>query len=186
MFVLQSEITIGTFKFSGAHEVRIRRGIHGYSDWASIKVPSMCTVVAGKSSSPISFTTASKFIDGDPVTIKLGYDGDLREEFRGFVKRRNLAMPLEIECEGYVRPLRLTTIQADLSKGMDVKEALKLACYGTGIVVDCQVEFTIYGRNLTNATGTALLDEIKKCSDHTLTIFFIEPDVLWCGLVYTA
>lgn len=185
MFVLNSDITIGSFNFSGVHEVRIERNMHSYEDRAYIKLPSIARVSNGKKVDATKVSTATKFKDGDKVTIRLGYDNDLQTEFEGFVKRRQLGMPLEIECEGYSRLLRLQTITANLSKGIDVKQLLELACNGTGITVDCRVSFMIYGRNLVNANGCEVLDEIKKVSDGTLTIFFIEPKKLWCGLTYT-
>lgn len=185
MFRLTSEITIGKFQFTGVHDVRVLRGIYGYMDRAFIKVPSTARIAKGQSASPAKVTTAHLFTDGQPVTIKLGYNGVLQTEFEGFIKRRNLNIPLEIECEGYSYLLRKKQVDANLSQGIDVKDFLALACKGTGVDIECPVSFKIYGRNLVKSNGIAVLDEIKKCSDRTLTVFFKEPKVLFCGLVYT-
>lgn len=184
-FELNSEITVGAFKFRAVNDVRIERSLHSYEERAYIKLPSRARIVQGRRSNPTMLTTASLFTDGSPVTIKLGYNGVLKTEFEGFVRRRNMAMPLEIECEGYSRLLRLNTFSANLSKGIEVKKVLELACAGTGITVECPISFKMYGRTMTNTDGLKLLDEVKKCSDGVLTIFFIEPKKLWCGLVYT-
>jgi hypothetical protein len=182
-FALNSEIKIGNYKLVGVHEVRVVRGIHGWNDSAIIKLPSRGVIRKENSTSDV--TTGTIFKDNDAVTIKLGYNGELQEEFRGFVKRCNLDMPLEVECEGYIRKLRLNvSITANLSKGKKIKDLLEQICKPVGIEVQCMVDFTLYGRNLVNANGVKVLEEIKKCSDNTLTIFFIKPDVLWCGLVY--
>jgi len=59
-----------------------------------------------------------------------------------------------------------------------------LACKGTDIKVQCPVDFPLSGiKKIGN--GVDILDHIMKCSDNALNIFFIQPDVLWCGLTYT-
>lgn len=185
MFLLTSDITIGSLHFTGVHEVRIERSIHSFEDRAFIRIPAKAQIKRKGKQQPQSVTTATEFAEGDKVTIKLGYDGKLKTEFEGFVKRKNMGMPLEVECEGYSRLLRLKTLTANLSKGIDVKKLLTTLCEGTGITVEVPATFTMYGRNFTGADGLQVLDEIKKVSDGQLTIFFIEPKKLWCGLVYT-
>jgi hypothetical protein len=195
-FRLNSDVTIGRFRFSGVHEVRVRRGLHGLVDMAIIRIPSIGRVRQGKLNSDGSVTlvpgsardvtVGSLFTDGDPVTIKLGYNGDMREEFRGFVKRRNLNMPLEIECEGYARLMRLQVDQTgNYTEGIQVKKLLELAVQGTGIKVVCTVDFKLTGIYLHHANGIQIVEHIRRCSANALNVFFIEPDVLWCGLVYT-
>jgi hypothetical protein len=196
LFRLNSDIQIGTFRFSGVEEVCIKRSLRNYCDYAKIRIPSIAKVQKGKvqpdGSIKISagasreVITGKMFTDGDPVTIKLGYNGEMHEEFRGFVRRRNLAMPLEVECEGYVRQLRLdVNLKKDLTKGVKVKDLLLMACQGTDISVQCPVDMTLTGITLWNANGVQVLEHIKRCSAGALNIFFLQPDVLWCGLVYT-
>ncbi|GAA4465241.1 hypothetical protein GCM10023093_17050 [Nemorincola caseinilytica] len=185
LYTLNSEITIDDLQFRGVHEVRIERGIHGYEHKAFINVPHIAHIMKGKRAVPAKKPIGDLFKDGARVSIKLGYDKDLRTEFEGFVVRRNAGMPTEIECEGYCRQLREQKVTAKLSKGMTVKELLELACKGTDVAVECKVDLTLYGKTLTDHTGLQILDEIKKSSDGALNIFFIEPRKLWCGLLYT-
>lgn len=159
--------------------------MRSYEDKATIKVPAIARVRKQQSATSTVVSTGNLFSVGDPVTIALGYDNKLQTEFEGFVKRKELGMPMVIECEGYVQRLRETHLTENLSKGIPVKKLLEIICTGTGITVDCQVDFTMYGRNFNNADGTKVLDEIKKCSDNALSIFFIEPRKLWCGYVFT-
>ncbi len=181
---LNSEISIGQYTFTGVHELRIRKGLHGYMEMAIMQLPTKAYVIKGSRVSEEQ-TTGTIITEGDPVIIKLGYNGELVTEFEGFVRRRNLAIPLEIECEGYVRKLRLKYMDADLTKGISLKSLLEKVCEGTDISVDCKVAYTIYGRNLVNASGTKVLDEIRRASEGAISIFFIEPKKLWAGLVYT-
>lgn len=194
-FVLHSEITIGSRVLSGVHEVVVRRGMRGYNDTATIALPDTGVRRFAKRRAdgtleqldvaPDRVTTGTLFSVGDAVTIKLGYNGDLREEFRGFVSRLGLQSPVTVECEGYVRKLRLNTDIKYSAKGsIGVKKLLELACAGTGIKVECPVDFKLKGiKKIGN--GMDVLDHIMRCTDKAVSIFFKKPDVLWCGLVYT-
>lgn len=184
MVRLSSNITIGNFQWSGVHEVRIKRSIHSYVDSAFIKIPSIAQLNKNGKALPGLVTTGEQFNDGDKVVILLGYDGLLQEEFRGFVKRRDLNMPLEVECEGYSWQLKRNKITKTW-KSVSVKDLLAAAIVGTDIAkVICDVDITLINLALTDGTGADILEYIMKETDHTLGIYFIEPDVLWCGLVY--
>lgn len=98
MFTLCSEITIGGKRFGGVHDVRIKRSIYELAATATVKVP--VTAVLKQSGKPATEVEVAKEIKaGDPVEIRLGYDGILNTEFKGYVKKLNLKTPLEIECE---------------------------------------------------------------------------------------
>ena len=190
LFVLNSEITIGSFSFKGVHDIKINRSIRSYMDSAIIKIPSLCRVVKGNSKQVTTFTTSDLFNDRDPVTIKLGYNGDLREEFRGFVKSRNLGFPLSIECEGYCQQLRLdvkySSGNSEHPITTTVKELLLNATSTTpDIKVMCNVDMKLKNFYCVNANGYKICDFIRQATDSNLSMFFIQPDVLWCGLVYT-
>jgi hypothetical protein len=184
LLALTGSITIGNYTFDSVNEVQIERSIHSYEQKATIKLPSISRLLRKLATEPEELTTAQLFNEGDPVTIKLGYNDNLETEFIGFVKRRTIGIPIEIECEGYSYLLRKNTHKADLSVGIGVKELLAMVTKGTDITFDCGIDFKIFGRHLTGADGCEVLDEIVKCSDKALSLFFIEPKKLWCGLVY--
>ncbi len=189
MFVLSSEITIGKFKFTGVHEVRIRRSLHGLADTAIITIPSIAKILRGGVAFPGTITTANQFNDGDAVEIKLGYNGYLRSEFSGFVRHRSLQMPLEVHCEGYSWLLRRTS-NARFYKADKVKALLEEAVSGLGpgneIAVECDLNLKLGKVNGDGDSSFDLLTNIKKYTDECLTCFFVEPNKLWCGLLYTA
>ena len=89
MFVPGSEITIGQFRFSGAHEVRIKQSLHSIVNTATIQIPSVAKIIRDGKMNPKGIITGKQFNDGNEVTIRLGYNNDLKTEFKGFVKRRN-------------------------------------------------------------------------------------------------
>ena len=182
-FELNSAITIGNYTFKGVHDVRVRRSLRSYTDAAWIRLPSKGFIQKGANTEEV--TTGNLFQDGDKVVIKLGYNGDLKTEFEGFVKRRNLAMPLEIECEGYCRQLRLDVNMKGNYQEVTLKKLLTDMCKGTDIKVDCKVDITFTGLRMADADGYAVLEHVKRMTQNALTIFFIEPKLLWVGLTST-
>lgn len=190
MFILNSDITIGTFQFRGVNEVRVIRSLHSYADTAYIKVPSICKIIKGKRSSPVILTTASQFKERDAVTITLGYNGDMVTVFKGFVKRKGLGMPLEVECEGYVQKLRL---DIDVSKNYATTKASELLNLlktdkdgkSTGINIVVKDDLPFINVSIPHRNGVEICDAVKRFSERTLNIFFINPNTLWCGLTYT-
>ncbi len=186
MFVLSSDITIGSFHFSGVNEVYIQRSLHSITDTAIIKIPSIGKIITDNKSLPGTIITGKQFSDGDAVTIKLGYNGNLQTEFIGFVKRRNLNMPLEVECEGYSWLLRRNNI-LQFEKQISIKELLTLATSGiNGINIECDIDLSMEKVYMQNRSGFDILNDISKYTDNCLTCFFVQPDTLWCGLLYTA
>ena len=186
-FELSSDITIGNFRFSGVHDVHIKRSIHSLADTATIKIPSIGTLSKKGKAFPVVVTTGNEFNDGDAVTIKLGYNGDLQTEFKGFVKRRDLDMPLEVTCEGYSWLLRRSTIKQFVNK-MAVKDILALATSDTGphkINVQCAIDLTLEKIPTMDRSAFDLIGDISSYTDGCVNCFFIQPDTLWCGLIYT-
>ncbi len=188
MFVLCSEITIGKFRFSGVNQVQISRSIHDIEEKAIIKLPSIARIETDGKVQPAKVITGQQFSEGDPVTIKLGYNSDLRTEFRGFVKHQNLDMPMEIVCEGYSWLLRRLSIFG-FWESITVKRLLEIAVShlenGASISVLCDVPITLYNVKVNQASGFDIINNILKNTDRCLSCFFIRPDVLWCGLIYT-
>lgn len=85
-------------RFKGVNYVEIENSIYELSAKATIKVP--VTAVLKQSGQPSTrIETAQAIKRGDKVSIKLGYNGRLFNEFNGYVKNINLATPIEIECE---------------------------------------------------------------------------------------
>ena len=184
MFVLGSDITIGKFRFSGVNEVIIERSLHELTDYAMIKVPSIAKIIKDGKIISGSVVTGKQFNEGDPVTVRLGYNGQLNVEFKGFVKRKNMNMPLEIECEGYSWLLRRNNINKFYAS-VKVKDLLNVAI-GTNMVnVICDADIELNNVQLTNSSGVDVLKKISEYTDGSVFCFFVTPDTLWCGYVYT-
>lgn len=187
MLVLESEITIGGFRLSGVHEVTIRRSIHTLADMATIKLPAIARVWQNGRAEAELVVTANQFAEGDAVTIQLGYNGVLRTEFSGFVKQTMPGKPMTITCEGYSWLMRRNSM-APVNGETELKKLLLLAVSGLErgyqIRVQCDVDLHIAGIRTEGKSGLEVIDAIRKATANNITCFFVEPDVLWCGLIH--
>lgn len=183
-FELNSVITIGDYRFTGVDDVVIRRGIHGYQETCVIKVPHVALIRKGRTGTPVERNSADLFQPEMKVKVELGYNGNMRTEFEGFVRRRDINIPLVVECEGYSYLLRKVSLDKKY-KQTTVKQILLDMCAGTGIKVECPVDVPIRNWTIDGANGLKIIDELKRITERALTFFFIKPDTLWCGLVYT-
>lgn len=123
--------------------------------------------------------TGLQFNEGTPVEFYAGYDGNNPMRFKGFIKRINFKVPVEIECEGYSYQLRAkmfsksyvnTTVRnilEDLIEGTDIKLSEQIP-----VIPIPKVWFKNY-------TGIQVLEYFKeKC---LLTVYF-NYDELYVGL----
>ncbi|MDB5029725.1 hypothetical protein [Mucilaginibacter sp.] len=198
-FVLNSIIKIGQYSFpGGVNELVIKKNVHVIIDTATLKIPGLGGIVSIKSviNQTLSFVglgtqqvtpnlpnssvqTAKLFKEGDPVSIDLGYNGDLRNEFRGFVRRVNLTTPITIEMEGYAWQLRNQNILASW-KVTTVKEVLTRVIQGTDIVLSPDIpNIPLTNYSIPNKSGLDILDDLKTRA--LLTIYFAD-NVLYAGI----
>jgi len=188
MLQLNSNITIGSFQFSGVHEVVISRSIHSAVDKAVITLPSIAKIFRDGKSSPDMVTTGNQFNEGDAVTIQLGYNGVLQTEFQGFVQRRDMNMPLAVTCEGYSWLLKRNTVNIS-EQNISVLDLLLAAVSGLdagyNISVTCRINCVLSNVQVVG-NGLDVINAIHQYTDGCLSCFFIAPGVLWCGPVYMA
>jgi hypothetical protein len=181
MYVLTCHITIGTATFKAVNDVAVKRSTRTANATATIKVPVTAVLKqAGKEATKIE--TAQAIGVGDPVTIRLGYDGNLKTEFRGFVKRLNYTVPLEIECEDWYWKLRSVNIKKSYAK-TTVKELLNDVLTGTGASVHPNsIDLGLKNTVINNKTGAWVLEKLK--SDYGLTVYFDLDGKLYAGKAY--
>lgn len=163
MYVLCSEIRIGGKTFKGVNEVRINRSVHLVGATAVIKVP-VTAVLKQKEEPATAIETAKAVKVGDEVSVWLGYDGQMNEEFRGYVRRLNYRTPLEIECEDgyYLTRSRNVT----LSGTRTLKECLQKC----GLSVLHAADLTLKNFVIDNKPVSQVLGKLK--TDYGLNIFF--------------
>jgi len=198
-FVLNSNIKIGSYAFTGGvHELTIKKNIHVIVDTAKLEIPGLGQVVSIKSvvntalniiglgQVPVannlpnsSVQTAKLFNEGDKVSIDLGYNGDLCNEFRGFVRRVNLTTPVSIEMEGYAWQLRNQNFNQSW-KATTVRDVLTFIIQGTDIVLSPNIPvIALTDFKITNVSGLTVLDDFKN--KMLLTVYFAD-NVLYAGI----
>jgi hypothetical protein len=196
-FTLNSRIKIGKYFFPGSiNECTIKKNVGVIMDTATLKIPGKCMVVSipeaianglaafglshGTQPKPVKpFETARLFKEGDKVSIDLGYNGDLRNEFTGFVRRVNLTTPVSLELEGYAWQLRQQNILASW-KTVTLRQILERVIQGTDIVLSPDIPLV----NLTNFyikndNGLKVLEYLKE--KMLLTVYF-DGNELYAGL----
>lgn len=192
-FVLNSLIRIGNWQFRGVHDVRINKSLRTYQDTAVIKLPAVCRTLSKDGKTVRDVETATRFSQGDEVVVQLGYNGDLREEFRGFVKRVNFNVPVEVECEGYSYLLSRNKCKKDWNPKTTTLSKVAAAIArdaGINVVLGQDADGPLV--NFIPNPGTAMtcsevLDYLlDKGLSNKLRAFFVQPDTLWIGLKYTA
>jgi hypothetical protein len=184
MLLLNSHITIDDVSFA-AHDVRVSKSIHSFIDTATIKIPATARLVQSGVPASSSIPTAQKFGENDMVSIQLGYNGELKEEFKGFVKRVDFTIPCVIECEGYSKQLR-KKVFAKSWRNAKVKDILQELIQETDIVLSADIpDISFEGKFiLNNEDGCQALERLKN--ELFLTIYFIDGNILYAGLEQTA
>lgn len=94
---------------------------------------------------------------GAKVEVKLGYDGNLRTEFSGYVARVGAKIPLVIECEDEMWNLKQNSFTKSWKK-VKVKEIIDYVYKGSSQVIDLEI-----GGFVAKQESTAqVLDRLKK------------------------
>ncbi|WP_295669513.1 hypothetical protein [uncultured Mucilaginibacter sp.] len=198
-FALNSRIVIGSYAFpGGVYELTIKKNVHVIIDTAKLQIPGLGQVVSLKGVANTvleliglgtfniannlpasSVQTAKLFKEGDKVSIDLGYNGDLRNEFRGFVRRVNLTTPISIEMEGYAWQLRNQNILASWKK-TTLRDVLVRVIQGTDIVLSPDTpQITLTNYFIHNEDGLKVLENLKK--KMLLTVYFAD-NMLYVGI----
>jgi len=184
MFALHCKIIIGPYTFSAVQDVSVKRSIRNFTETAVIRLPASARLKTSHETNTVQ--TASNIKTKMPVSIQLGYNNKLQEEFKGFVSKVNLSTPCEIECEGFFQPLKYTTYDESF-KSISLKNLLE---YLIAPVKDSgiQLSSTIPDVHLGSfycdkRSGTEILESLKK--DYHIIAVYFRGDTLFAGLQYT-
>lgn len=146
MFIMTSEIQIGSFKSVKPSAVKWKCSVSNFTDTCSISLPLrtyvrnlvvkdsvLQTSMLEANVNKIPDTQQTVFAEGNKVEVYLGYNNKNTLRFKGFIKRINYAKPLVLECEGYSYQLKnkvftksytttsVKEILSDLIAGTDIK-----------------------------------------------------------------
>lgn len=112
------QIQIGRVAFNQVHNIMIQSSIKKISDTATIIVPRAFhrSEVDGRKTSLEKKNITEYIKVDDPVVIRLGYDGELHQEFGGYVTHIGADQPLRIECMDAMARLRKSNFSVAFSK----------------------------------------------------------------------
>lgn len=152
------DITIGSFRLKMVEAVKVKHSVEQLSDTAIISLPSM---VEGK-----TIDVESKLHVGDVVVIKLGYDNNLKTEFKGYLKAINTdAGRLTLECEDAIYLFDKKVDDVELTRVSTSALLQKVASQiDPTIVVQTEFDFIWEKFVMYKATGR---DILKKVQDET-------------------
>lgn len=187
-FLVTCEVIIGNYRFRQVHEIKTFTSWKQLSDTATIKLPLLKGKVNPENPNE---TLASKFKEGDKVSIKMGYVGMLKtysyDEFSGFVRRVKPNFPLEIECEDYVYILRRTNLQKSW-KNTTLKEVVQYivdtsnAASTEKITLTGNIPLINFEKfRISNVNGAQALQKLKD--EYGFAAYF-RGNTLYVGLAY--
>ncbi|MBL7868883.1 MAG: hypothetical protein JNM71_12785 [Flavobacterium lindanitolerans] len=170
-FNMTCQVTIGNLQFDRVHSVKIEKSIKELSDKAKIIVPrEYNSVIINGNVDSIARKNITEFIKvGDPVSIKLGYDGDNVEEFAGVVSSIGADVPLEIECEDGMWHLKQTNY-TKVFKNLKLLELLKYIAPNVKHQVIDNINLGKF--TISNVSAYRVLEELK--TNYGLHSFFKE------------
>lgn len=116
--------------------------------------------------------------EGDPVEIRLGYNGELHTEFTGYITKVSAGIPVKIQCEDEMYALKRRTVSVSL-KGAQLKTLLREIA--SGYEVDCYDGVELGTVRYSNVTAAQVLEDVVK---KTGMRAYFDGKVLRCGKVY--
>lgn len=120
------------------------------------------------------------FRPGDPITVELGYNGELYEEFQGYIQRLERGIPIKIHCEDEMYRLKRKTVNYS-KRSVTLGRMLEELCAGYEIVTSFG-ETELGAVRYSGMTVAAILEDVKKKTG--LYSYFIGK-TLYCGNVYS-
>jgi hypothetical protein len=175
MYILTWKINIGTYRLETVKSVKIITSVLNLSDTATIELPGQYLNTWKKIEDKVKV--------GDAVDIQLGYDGDNRTEFRGYLKRiLRDDNSLKIECEDALFLLHKSVRNREY-KNITVKKLLNdlLGQVDGSLKLECDYEMT-YEKFTT--FHTTALDVLKKVQEETKANIWFEDKTLYIRPVY--
>lgn len=166
MFYLTSDITIGNYSKIKPSKVTWKIDVNSFTDTCTIDLPRITYLKSNKKNTEDKqeYNEQKEYIfkENDKISISLGYNGNNIKRFEGFIKRVNMATPVQIECEGYSY-LLYDVIFSKSYANVTVKQLLTDLCVGTEIVLSADMpNIPLTNVRFKNATGIQVLEWLKK------------------------
>lgn len=147
-------IQIDQRTLKGVSKVEIFSSVESLSDTARIEIPAYIN------NKPYNIEAVVK--RGMAVTISLGYNGQNKQEFKGFVRSVSVNSPCVIECEDEIYKFR-KEVKSEVFVKKSVTDILKSIAGQIGYPVESKVDALVYDKMVINqATGYEVLQKIQE------------------------
>lgn len=169
MLKMSWEIKIGRYRLGLLDGVKVHRSVDLLADTAEIVLPAM---VQGK-----ALEVEKSLKRGDAVTIRLGYDDELKEEFCGYLQEISVdGGNITLRCEDELFLFRRPLADREL-KGITLERLLKEVVSGVGLSteVKCSYVFRYDKFVISKATG---YDVLRKVQEETKANIYVKAGVL--------
>lgn len=183
-------IVIGErYAMRGLNNIEIKKSVHQIVQTAKLQMPLSLVILNNDEVNRIRLT--EKIKEGDKITVEIGYNGNNRQEFSGYIKRVNHKQPLELELEDDLYLMRQLFLKKSFTK-VDVRDVLNYL--NDELYKKFQVRFKLYDNipqctvknfMINGANGLAVLQELKE--KYLLTTYLTNingEQVLYAGLLY--
>lgn len=170
MYWMYSHITIGDFVFENqVNSVKIESSRKQFGDKATITLGNL----QGRLEKEIAY--------GAEVIIKLGYDGELHEEFKGYVSSVSPKIPLTIECEDEMYQLKRQEIQPKSWRSVKLNDLINYIAPGALINV---YDITLSPFRIDN-TVKSRAEALQKIKDEFGLDVYFRDKKLFVGIPYS-
>jgi hypothetical protein len=169
MYAMDYKIKIGRWSLMMLDSVKITKSVENLADTATIVIPGTYINKA--------LEIEDKIAEGDAVEIMLGYDGDVKTEFTGYLNSISTDDgTIKLECEDALYLFRQPVADREL-KNVGLKSMLQTVAaeVSPDIKVDCSYEFTWEKFVFFKSTA---LDVLKKVQDETRANIYFAGDTL--------
>lgn len=158
MLQISWEIKIGNFRLGLLDSVKIHRSVDLLADTAEIVLPA---VVQNK-----ALEIEDRLKRGDQVVIRLGYDGELIEEFSGYLQEIALdGGNIKLQCEDSLFLFRKPVTDREL-KNVTLEGLLELLIRETGVQMQVKCSYMYNYEKFVISRATAY-DILKKIQEET-------------------
>lgn len=155
MYKMSWRVVIGKYALNTIETIKIKRSVEALSDSAVITLPATVFNRA--------LEIEEKVKRGDAVSIQLGYNDRLCDEFSGFVESIETdGGSLKISCEDGLFLFRKEVADKEMPQA-SVKQILESVCSQVGgFSVSCDYDFTYDKFVINHATGYDILKKIQE------------------------
>lgn len=177
-FYLCCKITIGDTIIRSAHSVEITSTWKELSDKCTIELPTKGVIITENSKTAVRLDKIFK--TGMKVMVELGYNGNYKTEFVGYLSEITLGVIIKLECEDETYNLKREKLQPVIYKKVTLNALLK-SIYPEIKVSNSIPEVNIENLKVVNATKAFVLQELAD--KYGLAVYF-RRGVLYAGLPY--